>query len=140
MWYNSDIFPSFNRIFAALDAELRNVEKDLGVKNTLPSISVPTVRQYYDDRRTYNDGEKTEYFKNGKLHREDGPAVIWNDGKKQSEYWLEGRQVDKKEVENYQQKLADEKIHRIFVGEKEYKVKGKYLSEIIEKLNRFAEK
>ena len=33
--------------------------------------------------QVYNDGSKSWYL-NGKLHREDGPAVEWPDG---SKYW-----------------------------------------------------
>lgn len=38
--------------------------------------------------RTLRDGTKL-YFENGKLHRYNGPAVIYEDG--QSEYWIKGR-------------------------------------------------
>jgi len=34
----------------------------------------------------YYDG--TYWFLNGKCHREDGPAIEWNDGSK--EWWLNG--------------------------------------------------
>lgn len=38
------------------------------------------ILKYYD---------RVEYYKNGKLHREDGPAVIYNNGRK--EWWVNGR-------------------------------------------------
>ena len=37
--------------------------------------------------KVYND--RTEWFLNGKLHREDGPAVEWNNGNK--EWFLNGK-------------------------------------------------
>ena len=36
----------------------------------------------------YDSGSK-EWYLNGKLHREDGPAVEWSDGDK--EWWLNGK-------------------------------------------------
>jgi len=50
----------------------------------------------------WSDGNK-EWFKNGKRHREDGPAVIQNDGYK--EWWLDGKIIwdssDKFDLKNY---------------------------------------
>ena len=37
--------------------------------------------------KVYND--RTEWFLNGKCHREDGPAVEWEDGTKN--WWLNGK-------------------------------------------------
>ena len=42
----------------------------------------------------YNDGTKRWYF-NGKLHREDGPAVEWVDGSKQ--WYSNGKEYTKEE-------------------------------------------
>ena len=38
--------------------------------------------------RTRDDGTK-EWYVNGKLHREDGPAIEWSDGKKM--WYLNGK-------------------------------------------------
>ena len=35
------------------------------------------------------------WYQNGKFHRTDGPAIIWNDGVK--EWWLGGRQLTESE-------------------------------------------
>lgn len=55
----------------------------------------------------------TEYFKNGRLHNDKGPAVIKKDGTK--EYWLNGRQVTEDAV------LGKRKTYKIelFKDEKE---------------------
>jgi hypothetical protein len=54
-----------------------------------------------------------EYYKNGRLHNEKGPAVIKKDGKQ--EYWLNGRQVTEKDVIGVRKKYTielydDEKV------------------------------
>ena len=41
------------------------------------------------------DGSK-EWYLNGKRHREDGPAIEWDDGSKS--WWLNGKRVTEKEV------------------------------------------
>jgi hypothetical protein len=56
-------------------------------------------------KRTLKDGT-VEWYKSGRLHNESGPAVQSKAG---DEYWLNGRQVSKDEVEKYKQKLEDEK-------------------------------
>ena len=63
-----------------------------------------------------SDYEKTEWRLNGKRHREDGPAIIWSDGRKY--YYLDGQ------------------LHRtdgpavIFAnGHKEYYINGKQLTQ-----------
>jgi hypothetical protein len=52
-----------------------------------------------------DDGVKKTYYTNGIVSREDGPAVIYRDGK--VEYWLNGKQVNKEEVD----KLSEEKLN-----------------------------
>jgi len=37
------------------------------------------------------------WYKNGKQHRLDGPAVFWKDGSK--EYWTSGKYINTEEVE-----------------------------------------
>jgi hypothetical protein len=46
-----------------------------------------------------SDGAKYWWLNNGKCHREDGPAVVWANGGKQ--WWLNYKQVDKQAVELY---------------------------------------
>ena len=46
------------------------------------------VKTYYSDWISINlDGSKN-WFRNGRRHREDGPAIEYSDGVKQ--YWYEG--------------------------------------------------
>ena len=48
--------------------------------------------------RAYENGDK-EWYLNGKLHREDGPAVEYADG---SKYWyLDGKHLTEKVFLNY---------------------------------------
>jgi hypothetical protein len=44
-----------------------------------------------------NEGNKF-YFSNRKLHREDGPAIVFPDGKQ--EYWINGEKIDKLPLTN----------------------------------------
>jgi len=47
------------------------------------------------EMKVFSDGTK-RWFLNGKLHREDGPAIEWPDGKK---YWyLNDKEVSWQEV------------------------------------------
>ena len=57
----------------------------------------------------YFDGSKY-WFKNGKYHREDGPAVISSDGTK--EWWINGKRVTAAEV--FEQLSAEEKREACF--------------------------
>lgn len=121
------IFDHINRIFGSFDKEFREIERELGFRNILPVVSVPAVRySYHDCVQVYDDGEKVETFKNGKLHGE----VVYHDKNKDSEYYIEGRRVTKEEWEAYCQKEADKKIHYITIDDKEYKVTGKQLKEL----------
>lgn len=135
MRYN-DPFDMFNRIFAELDHAFREAETTYHV--LLPSINVPAI-SHYEDRRVFSDGNKERHFKDGVLHRDDGPALIEYDdkGKVVKEvYYLEGEKTTKEAVEEHRQKIEDEKIHNIYLGNKAYRVNGKKLREL-EKL--FAE-
>jgi hypothetical protein len=59
-------------------------------------IKCDGIKKYYkDDKLHREDGPAVEYvngtkdwYIDGKLHREDGPAVEWSDGYK--EWWLNG--------------------------------------------------
>lgn len=45
--------------------------------------------------RVFDDGNR-HWFLNGRLHREDGPAIEWSDG---SKFWyLDGKLVTEQEV------------------------------------------
>ncbi len=57
--------------------------------------------------RVYTDGYK-EWFLNGKLHREDGPAVEWADGDKA--WFLNGEEVTEEEVMNPAEEMTMEEI------------------------------
>ena len=48
------------------------------------------------------DGYKS-YWKNGRLHRDNGPAVIYQNG--DVEYWLDGQRLTKEEHEQRTQKV-----------------------------------
>jgi hypothetical protein len=128
-----DPFDTFNRLFAELDHSFRGWEKDWGV--SLPAITVPGVS--YEDTRVYSDGETEKHFKNGMLHRLDGPAVIKyaKDGKVTSEeYFLEGVKKTKEEVEVCRNDIENKKEHIVYLGNKRFKITGKKLKELQEKL------
>jgi hypothetical protein len=125
-----DPFVSFNRIFAEIDHAFRQAESDYHV--ILPTISIPSVT-HYEDRRVYSDGQTEKHFKDGALHRDDGPAVITYDdkGKIATEaYYLEGEKVSKETLEEHKQKIEDERIHNVYLGNKAYRVNGKKLREL----------
>lgn len=46
-----------------------------------------------------NENGTIRYYKDGKLHREDGPAVIWTNGDKW--YYLNGKQMTKEQYTTY---------------------------------------
>lgn len=64
---------------------------------------------------TYSTGLK-EFYKKGHLHREDGPAVIHQDGAQ--EFWMEGRRITEeqrfKEIDEQIKKLEAEKENMTF--------------------------
>ena len=67
------------------------------------------------------------------LHREDGPAIIEYDtsGKIVKEsYFIEGEKTTKEVIEERRQKLEDEKVHNVYLGNKSYRVTGKELREL----------
>lgn len=131
--HTEDLFDSFNHIFAVFDKEFRDAEHRLGLRNALPSVTVPGIKTYskYDYIQTYDDGEKQETYKNGKLHGE----VVYHDGKTPSEYFLEGRQVDKVRWDEYVAKLEDERPHYITIDNRDYTISGKQFRELKSKLD-----
>ena len=50
----------------------------------------------------YKDGTKYYFFEN-KIHRLDGPAVIWPDG--EEEYWINDKYLTKEEFETHPERL-----------------------------------
>jgi hypothetical protein len=127
-----DIFNTFNHVFAVFDKEFRDAERRLGVRNALPSVTVPGIKtnSKYDYIQTYDDGEKQETYKNGKLHGE----VLYHNGKTPSEYFLEGRQVDKVKWIEYMQKLEDDRPHYITIDNRDYVITGKQYRALRSKL------
>lgn len=123
-----DFFDIFDRLWGTMDAQFRELEREWGVPNRLPVITLPAVKTKYIDQRTYHDGEKTINYLNGMIHRDDGPAVKYDDGRE--EYWLKGMKVSKEEFESHKQQLEDEKVHYIYLDGREYKVTGKKLKEL----------
>lgn len=126
----ADIFDRLNYFFANFDAMFRDMEHDMGMGNLLPSISIPSVKTYYTEQRAISDNEKTTYYINGKVSRLDGPAIEYKDEKKENEWWIDGKQTTKEEVEKEYQKLQDERIHHITVDGRHYEVPGKRLKEL----------
>ncbi len=140
MFFGDDLVKSVNNVFANLDNVFRDIEKSHGSRGLFPIISIPSILHALNENVSFDqDGMKTTYYKNGKVHREDGPAVEYHSDIKLpegtvNEYWLEGKQVTKKDVEDLVVKKEEEKIYTIYVGEKEYKIKGKKKLEEFEKL------
>ena len=132
--FRNDIFDEFNNIFANFDVLFRDFEKSHNRRGLLPSVSIPSVKLTYDDTRVYGDNDKTVHYKNGMLHREDGPAVVYNKEGKEDEYWLEGKRVSKEDVDKFQEKIEENKTHYLYVDNKEYKILGKKKLEEVKKL------
>ena len=55
------------------------------------------------------DGDKA-WFLNGKIHREDGPALEWADGSK--EWWLNGKMLTEQEWKIVMRKIKIGKLLR----------------------------
>jgi mannosyltransferase OCH1-like enzyme len=124
------MFDIFDRMFGTMDAAFRQMEREFHCPNRLPVITIPAVKTYSVDQRAYDDGEKIQKFTNGILHCETGPAVVYHDEKKEDEYWLEGRLVTKEEVEKRKEEIEDNRMHSIWIDNKEFKVTGKRLREL----------
>jgi hypothetical protein len=123
-----DIFDLFDRVWGNLDAQFRDMEREWGVPNRLPIITLPSVKTKYTDKRTFHDGEKTINYVNGMIHKDNGPAVVYDDGKE--EFWLKGMKVSKQEFESHKQQLEDDKIHYVHIDGVEYTLTGKQLKEL----------
>lgn len=83
---------------------------------------------------TITDSEKTETYKNGRLHNETGPAVVYKDKSKGSEYWLNGRQVTKEDVDVLISKAEENKKRVITIDGKDYVITEKQWKEIKAKI------
>jgi hypothetical protein len=130
--HTEDLFDIFNKVFANFDVEFRDIERRFGLKNALPYVTTPSVKtySYYNDIRTYDDGEKIETYKNGKLHG----VVKYHNSKLSDEYWIEGRQVDKEKWDSYLQKIEDDKIHEVYIDDVPHKLTGKQVRSLKEKI------
>jgi hypothetical protein len=127
-----DLFDTINKVFATVDVEFRDAERRFGLRNALPSVSVPSIKtySYYEDIRSYDDGEKVETYKNGKLHG----VVKYHDKKKPDEYWIDGREVSKEKWDAHIQKIEDERVHEVYVDGVPYTLTGKQLKGLKEQL------
>lgn len=137
---NQDFVRSFNHVFANVDAYFRDFEKEHGVRGVFPTITVPSILNAFNELfATEETDTAVTFYKNGKVHREDGPAVVYKSqgsdtNHKPNEYWLDGKQVTKEVVEALVAKTEEEKEYVIYVGDVEYKVKGKKKLEELKKL------
>ena len=66
--------------------------------------------------KTYPNGAK-EWYLNGKLHREDGPAIEWGDGKRW--WYLNGKRLTEKEHQEQTQASTNKVIE---IDGKKYKL------------------
>lgn len=84
------------------------------------------------DRRNYlRKGNVERHLKDGALHREDGPAVVYLDKSKEDEWWLEGRRATEKEVRTYAEEKEERREHVVYLrGGKPYRITGKQLKEV----------
>lgn len=119
----------FNQAFAILDAAFRDIEKESGCR-WLPHIDIPGILDEATQSYTYEDEDKVVHYKNGALHREDGPAVFYHRGGKENEYWLEGRRATKEEVELFAKEKRKKKIYSLTLDGKDYKITGEKLDEL----------
>lgn len=84
------------------------------------------------DRTNYSrKGNVEKHLKEGALHREDGPAVVYLDKSKENEWWLEGRKVTEEEVKKYVAEKEEKRQHIIYLRDGQpYRITGKQLKDI----------
>lgn len=143
-FHNQDFVRNFNRVFANVDTYFRDFEKEHGVRGLFPTITVPSILNAFNEVfSSEEDDTKVTFYQNGKVHREDGPAVVYKDLKNkngesivrpENEYWYNGKQVTKEFIENLVAQKEEEKEYVIYLGDVEYKVKGKKKLEELKKL------
>jgi hypothetical protein len=85
----------------------------------------PRVTTQDRNKSSFSNGNIREYYVNGILHREDGPAVVYLDKSKPDEYWLKGRVSSKEEVQALIDKKEETTPHYVNVDGKVYNVVGK---------------
>jgi len=120
----------FNNIFANFDTLFREIEDQTGCRS-FPHVDIPGVfedSQFY----SYSEGDRTVHYKNGALHREDGPAVVYHEkgGTRVDEYWLDGKRVTKEEMESYRTEKLKKKLHRVSLGGDTFTITGEKLVEL----------
>ena len=129
--FSKNTIRRFNNIFGNFDALFRDIEQETGCR-IFPHVDIPGV---FEDTQlySYSDGDKVVHYKNGALHREDGPAVVYHnssDNAKPDEYWLDGRRVTKEEVEAYRLDKVKKKLHKISLGGETFTITGEKLNEL----------
>ncbi len=67
----------------------------------------------------YSDGEQF-WLKNGELHREDGPAIIYANGKES--YYLDGKKYTKEEFDQKINPPKEPEIDTILIDGVKYKL------------------
>lgn len=75
------------------------------VKQINPNNEDECIIEYNTD---INGCGYKSWFLNGKLHREDGPAIIWSDGL--HEWWLNGSEYTKKDYDTYMLRMRLERL------------------------------
>lgn len=85
-----------------------------------------------DDRRNYVRRDNVErHFKDGALHREDGPAIVYLDKSKEDEWWLHGARVSEKDVKKYAEEKEETREHVVYLRKgRPYRITGKQLKEV----------
>jgi len=92
-------------------------------------------RSYYRDVGALKEDGVTTYYENGRVHRLDGPAVVYDD-KRESEYWLNGKRVTKEEHDKLRLDLEDKKQHTVYIDGVPKVISGKKLRLLNEVLNQ----
>ena len=85
------------------DPDIPDREPDDRLTNNLKGWNLPG-----GDYLQVLDGSHKAWLKNGKYHREDGPAIIYDDGT--VEYWLNGKQVKSKDYNSPEFKKRWQKL------------------------------
>jgi hypothetical protein len=140
MYFKDEVIDEINNVFANFEIIFRDLEKCHKTRGLFPTISLPSILHEMDENiEIDSDHEKTIYYKNGKVHREDGPAIQYHKNGQMpdgtlDEYWLEGKHVTKKDIVDLLAKQEEEREYVIYIGEREYKIKGKKKLQEIEKL------
>lgn len=129
--FNRNTIRRFNNIFANFDTLFREIEDQTGCRS-FPHVDIPGIfeeTQFY----SYSEGDRTVHYKNGALHREDGPAVVYHghdDNTRPDEYWLEGKRVTKEEMEAYRLEKVKKKLHKVSLSGETFTITGEKLNEL----------